>query len=481
MALTIGFYAMALILGLGVLSIPIILAYITGHIYFRVVFVCLITGITILWAAAPRRDKFVPPGPLLTPSANPKLFEIIAEMAKKTAQRMPDHVYLVYDFNAWVAERGGVGGFGGDRIMGLGLPLLKEVNIAQFKAIIAHEFGHYYNGDTSIGSRIYRIHAAIERTLTSLQNNRSIMQLPFKWYGKKILKVTSGVSRSQEFVADKLSATLVGKDVVIDALETSAMKGAAFGEYWSDEFAPMIESGLLPPFLEGFSRYLKMDTIQKKMTEAIQDELKRTKTDEYDSHPTIKERLNAIAAMNCDGGKIDPTPAINLVKDPERLERAILKSTIKYDYFKTLKPMSWDDDVAPLYISNWENDLKGFTKLLQQVTPDKLPEIVKNPIDCMKMIDSRKIIPQIEFPYIIHRLQFILSAGLGLMLLQDDWNFHKRLGEEILFTKGDAKLNPFSVIPELTDGKLTQNQWIEFCNIHSIAHRSLFTQAVKVS
>ncbi len=472
---------MALILGLGVLSIPIILAYITGQIYFRVIFACLITGITILWAALPRRDKFIPPGPLLTPSANPKLFEIIAEIAKGTGQQMPDHVYLTYDFNAGVAERGGAGGFGGNRIMALGLPLLQEVNISQFKAIIAHEFGHYYHGDTSLGSRIYRIHAAIERTISGLQNNHSIMQLPFKWYGKKILKITSGVSRSQEFMADRLSATLVGKDVVIGALETSAMKGAAFEGYWCDEFTPMVESGLLPPFLEGFSRYLKMNTVQKKMTEAIQEELKKTKADEYDSHPTIKERLNAIIALKYDSGKIDPAPAIDLIEDPERLERAILKSMIKFDYFKTLKPMSWDDDVAPLYISNWENDLKEFTKLLQQVTPDELPNIVKDPIDCMKIIDSRKIIPRIEFPFIIHRLQFILSAGLGLMLLQDDWNFHKRLGEEILFTKGDAELNPFSVIPELIDGKLTQDQWIKFCNIHGISHRSLFTQAVKVS
>jgi hypothetical protein len=47
-------------------------------------------------------------------------------------------VYLIGEPNAWVTVRRGMMGFGGRRIMGLGLPLLGALNISQFRAILAH-------------------------------------------------------------------------------------------------------------------------------------------------------------------------------------------------------------------------------------------------------------------------------------------------------------------------------------------------------
>jgi len=39
-------------------------------------------------------------------------------------------------------------GFGSRRVMGLGLPLLQILTVAQFRAVLPHEFGHYYGADT---------------------------------------------------------------------------------------------------------------------------------------------------------------------------------------------------------------------------------------------------------------------------------------------------------------------------------------------
>lgn len=57
---------------------------------------------------------------------------------------MPAKVYLVPEVNAWVCERGGFMGIGSRMVMGIGLPLLKLLNVDEFKGVIAHEFGHYY-------------------------------------------------------------------------------------------------------------------------------------------------------------------------------------------------------------------------------------------------------------------------------------------------------------------------------------------------
>ena len=74
---------------------------------------------------------------------------------------MPREVYLIGDVNAFVADRGGFMGFGSRRVMGLGLPLLSILSVSQFRAVLAHEFAHYYGGDTSLGPWVYKTQTAI--------------------------------------------------------------------------------------------------------------------------------------------------------------------------------------------------------------------------------------------------------------------------------------------------------------------------------
>ena len=74
-----------------------------------------------------------------------------------------------------VAERGGVMGAGSRRVMGVGLPLLDLLTVPQFRAVLAHEFGHFVGGDTRLGPWIYKTRAAIGRTTDTMgvRGNRS--------------------------------------------------------------------------------------------------------------------------------------------------------------------------------------------------------------------------------------------------------------------------------------------------------------------
>ena len=67
------------------------------------------------------------------------------------------------EVNAWVADRGGILGFGSRRVMGLGLPLMSILTVSQFRAVLAHEFAHYYGGDTSSGPWVYKTKMAMMR------------------------------------------------------------------------------------------------------------------------------------------------------------------------------------------------------------------------------------------------------------------------------------------------------------------------------
>ena len=95
-ALTIGFYTLALVIALGTIAVPFIVTYFTGHVIVKLFIICIATGGTILVAMAPKMDNFIPPGPLLTRESYPKLFDVISEIAGKTGQEMPDHVFLIH-------------------------------------------------------------------------------------------------------------------------------------------------------------------------------------------------------------------------------------------------------------------------------------------------------------------------------------------------------------------------------------------------
>ena len=58
-----------------------------------------------------------------------RLFAEIRALSRATQQAMPAEVYLVPEMNAWVAQRGGVMGFGSRRVMGVGLTLLQSLTM----------------------------------------------------------------------------------------------------------------------------------------------------------------------------------------------------------------------------------------------------------------------------------------------------------------------------------------------------------------
>jgi heat shock protein HtpX len=122
----------------------------------------------LLWSLLPRRDKFDPPGPLLDRAAQPKLFAEIDQVAASLNERSPSAVYLISEPNANVADRGGVLGFGTRRVMCIGLPLFSVLTIYELRAVLAHEFAHYYSGDTTLSPWVYRAQTALIRSYKNI-------------------------------------------------------------------------------------------------------------------------------------------------------------------------------------------------------------------------------------------------------------------------------------------------------------------------
>jgi heat shock protein HtpX len=104
-----------------------------------------------MMAVLRRVGKFEAPGPRLTPANAPYLFIVIEQVAKETSQPKPDEVYLLGDGTAFLANRGGIMGFGSKRVMGVGLPLLKGLSPTELRSVIAHEFGRFASRNVAPG------------------------------------------------------------------------------------------------------------------------------------------------------------------------------------------------------------------------------------------------------------------------------------------------------------------------------------------
>jgi heat shock protein HtpX len=117
-ALLIGFYVFAIAIAAALLLLPYLEFRLIGRIEARLGLFAIIGAGAILWAIVPRPDRFEDPGPALVERDHPRLFEVLRAVARDTAQAMPSEVFLVPQLNAWVAQRGGVMGFGSRRVGG---------------------------------------------------------------------------------------------------------------------------------------------------------------------------------------------------------------------------------------------------------------------------------------------------------------------------------------------------------------------------
>src|SRR5438046_2536125 len=143
--LTAGFYALAL----GLMAVMAWVLFQPG-VPGRALLFCVIGIVVIAVSIIPWPRPFEPPGPLLNPAGQPRLFAELQSVAHAVGEAMPAEVYVSPEMNAGVLQRGR------RRVMVLGLPLMQALTVNEMRAVLAHEFGHYHGGDTSLGPWTYR-------------------------------------------------------------------------------------------------------------------------------------------------------------------------------------------------------------------------------------------------------------------------------------------------------------------------------------
>lgn len=468
--LMIGFYLLACSIAGGLLYLPYAeLVY--GHrIHPKFALLCLAGAGSILWSVTPRVDRFSPPGPLLDRQVHPKLFAQLESVAQACRQTMPREVYLIGDVNAWVAQRGGLMGFFSRRVMGLGLPLMQALTLSEFRAVLAHEFGHYHGGDTALGPWVYKTRSAIGRTLSNLSG--SLLQAPFLWYAKLFLRVSHAVSRRQEFSADALAARVVGSQPLVAGLEKLRGVKMAYDLYWQQELQPLLEAGFIAPIADGFGQFVRDQRTVRAMSSVLERELREGTTDPYDTHPALVDRIAAVKGLPSGPVAMDEPGAISLLSNVTELEQRWLGFIVDTAEVEKLRRVEWNEVTTTVLLPLWRNEVMRNASVLGDATVADLPAIVAESAALEVNLPQFGNVGE-ELEKRVRFVRWVAGIGLLLALQRDGWLLESVPGAPACARKGEITWVPSEIVQRLADGSINVADWHTMLHRHGVNSESL--------
>jgi heat shock protein HtpX len=494
LALGTALMSYAVILALAAGSISLILLSGTGSFNIQILLLGLFgicVGGALLWSAIPRAQKFVAPGIPLERGSQPRLFEELESIARNLGEELPQSVYLIGDANAYVADVGGWMGFRSQRIMALGLPLVSAMTVSEFRAVLAHEFAHYYGGDTSLGPWVFKARMAMIRafqnvgTLGGLARINVLAMLYLvvvtilKWNFRLFMRVTNFVSRKQEYRADELACLIAGVESLTGGLQKIRAINASWKPYWETEILPIVEAGRMPCVAEGYAKFVAVPTISTQIDAILKKTLVTEKQGAYDTHPPLRDRIRAAGEIKTPALAMDTRMASCLFDEIERLELAWVQREMPRLTSKELPRVPWSNLVPEIIAPRWVGFATEHAELLTSITADGLPEAAKSLKSMAKDIRNPpgKLFSQEQRA---ERAGQLLGIGLGLILIGRGWELYGAPAE-LYLSNGPSKINPFALVALLANGQITKEAWLKQCETWQIGGVALNSGLAKPS
>lgn len=480
LALFIGFYVLVGLVIAACLLLPV--AEFALHQRFDGWRTAVCVGVAglVAFAAFPRGPRSTEPGFRLRRSDCPRFFALVDDVARAARQAPPNTIRFTPGTGVSVGERGGFLGMGAERRMSIGLPVFAFLDTRELAAVLAHEFGHFAQGDTRIGGFILRTDHAIGGTLQRLERAGPVvrpLQAPFRAYGRLFRRLSSAVSRQQERSADRLAGRLVGGDALAGALMKLEMAGRGYRAFTERELNPILSRGRRPPIVAGLEAFLASPRVARDFRTALDESIEASRTavgdpkagtPRFDTHPALHERIEALAGVpgppQGSELKLASAPAARLVEDWEPIERELLKSLDPA--LARLAPVAWED-IGEVVLRAWLRDRfphpePAFEGITIGMLGSLLPALVRR---IGNIVFRRE-----GFEPDSEELAAIESAGLEtisaavlLTVAESGWTLAKPLGRSVLLRSARGEFCPPDELPLLLDGTRTADQWAERC------------------
>jgi len=389
-ALLVGVYVLALALVAGIVGVLVAAVALAvrndvsvGALVGKFGLVALITVLAIgrgLWAALRRRPSGPPTGVQLTPGSQPELWSEVADIAEQVGTRPPDEIWLVGGVNAGVSEEARLLGLkAGTRRLFLGVPLVLALTRGQLRSVLAHELGHYSGRHTALGPVTYRGAESLARVTEELQPH-TLTGRVFRAYARLYHRVSHGVNRQQELEADATSVRIAGPRAASQALREVHVADAAWEYFVNNHVVRGQQLGLRPtPVFRSFAALLD-DPGLKDDFDAIRNRQDWPPAGRYDSHPSLPERLAAIAAQPDPARPDVDEPALGVLRDSEPTLAAVESWMFRG---AELTPTAWPEIARATGLA-WASSMAGALERAaaalepdEPVTPAEVLEVLR--------------------------------------------------------------------------------------------------------
>jgi Zn-dependent protease with chaperone function len=286
----------------------------------------------------------------------PELFCLIDEIVSAVGTRFPKKVYLSAEVNAAVFYNSNFWSMviPVKKNLLIGLGLVNSVSLDEFKAIMAHEFGHFSQKTMKVGSYVYNVNQVI---FNMLYDNESYEKLVKKWASisgyfsifvslaikiiegiqvilKKMYNVVNisymGLSREMEFHADKIAAHVIGVEPLKNALLRTNLADQSFNSvlsFYNDKLVDNLRSENLykeQSFVLNFIATQNNIPIINSLPKVTLEELnkfnksKLVVKDQWASHPSTEERIEMLENTNINLNQALFVPANKIFKNIEK-------------------------------------------------------------------------------------------------------------------------------------------------------------------
>ncbi|PVX46508.1 Zn-dependent protease with chaperone function [Flavobacterium sp. 103] len=299
-----GFYyyislPIILVLVIGLTVGIIYLFLLAGTIPIKLVAILVIGAVVTIYnmiRSLLLKVDYTDPGRELKRDEAPNLYNLTDEVAQIMGTRPIEEIRITPLNDLAVYEKGTRRekmNDRGKRILILGTAVLKDFKKGDFKAVLAHEYGHFTHRDTAGGEVAFRVQNDITKYFIALHNaqQNTIWNVAFHFlrlYNFIFQRISCGATRLQEVLADRVAAETFGTPSFVNGLTHVIKRQIEFGKYANVEIEEAVE--LKRPINNLYELKGNQDaTIEEELNKLL-----NSKTTEDDTHPSPSDRFRYI-------------------------------------------------------------------------------------------------------------------------------------------------------------------------------------------
>jgi len=301
----------------------------------------------------------------------PALFLMIEEIVKEVETDFPKKIYLSADVNASVFYDSSFWSMllPVKKNLQIGIGLVNTVSVSEFKAIMAHEFGHFSQRSMKVGSYVYNVNKVIYNMLYDNDSYHSLAMrwaelnsylaifvgLAFRiitgiqWVLKKVYETINlsymSLSREMEFHADEVAANVAGSRPLITALLRMELADHSYNmvlDYYNDKISESVKAQNIysqQSYVMNFLATKRKLPFENDLPVVTLDHLnsynksKLVISDQWASHPSTEDRVRQLEKLNLESRSNDTKPASGLFSNMAALQDDLtskLFSSVQY-------------------------------------------------------------------------------------------------------------------------------------------------------